>query len=65
MRPYDLRIENAKDGRMLEDFRNFLIVGRQPEEGTVQRHLLELRMLFDGSGFDPSRLREDSCSSGY
>jgi hypothetical protein len=58
-----LRIENAKNGRMLEDFRNFLIVDRQPEERTVQRHLLELRMLFDSSGFDPSRLRGRTSGS--
>jgi integrase len=55
-----LRMENCKNGRIFEDFRNFLIVDRQLEEGTVERHLVELRRLFESSDFNPlEATRED------
>jgi integrase len=55
-----LRIENAENERIFEDFKNFLIVDRQLEEGTVRRHLLELKRLFENSDFDPLKAtRED------
>ena len=61
--PYDLRIENSENKRIFDDFRNFLIVDRQLEEGTVQRHLLELRRLFESSGFDPLKAKREDIRS--
>jgi integrase/recombinase XerD len=46
-------MENGEDGRIFEDFRNFLLVDRQLEEGTVERHILELKRLFENAEFNP------------
>jgi len=46
-------MENCENERIFEDFKNFLIVDRQLEERTVERHLLEIRRLFKNSDFDP------------
>ena len=48
-----MRMENCENERIIEDFKVFLIVDRQLEERTVQRHLLEIRRLFKNSDFDP------------
>ena len=49
-----MRMENCENERIIiEDFKVFLIVDRQLEERTVQRHLLEVRRLFKNSDFDP------------
>jgi integrase/recombinase XerD len=46
-------MENGENGRIFEDFRNFLLVDRQLEEGTVERHILELKRLFENAEFNP------------
>jgi integrase len=52
-KPHGLRIENGENERIFEDFKNFLTVDRQLGEGTVERHLREIRSLFRNSDFDP------------
>ena len=52
-KPCDLRIENSENERIIEDFKNFLIIDRQLRERTVERHILEIRRFFKNSDFDP------------
>jgi integrase len=51
--PHGLRIENDENKRILDDFRNYLLIDRQLEEGTVERHILEIKKLFKSSDFNP------------
>jgi len=46
-------MENIEDERILEDFKNFLTVNRQLGERTVERHILELKRLFENAKFNP------------
>lgn len=39
--------------RILREFKDYLIVDRQLEKGTVERHISELERLFKVSGFNP------------
>jgi len=50
---HDERMENIEDERILEDFKNFLTVNRQLGERTVERHILELKRLFENAKFNP------------
>jgi integrase len=52
-KPYDLRMENVENERIFEDFRNFLIVDRQLKDETVNKHLREVRRLYENSDFNP------------
>jgi integrase len=50
---HGLRIENDENKRILDDFRNYLLIDRQLEEGTIERHILEIKRLFKSSDFNP------------
>jgi integrase/recombinase XerD len=57
-RPYgtespDERIENFENMRILRDFKDYLTIDRQLEEGTVRRHLQEVKRLFNMADFNP------------
>jgi len=52
-KPCDLRIENIENERIIEDFKNFLIVDRQLKDETVKKHLREIKRLFENSDFNP------------
>jgi len=45
-------MENRKNERIVEDFKNFLIIDKQLAERTVERHLLEIKIFFKNSDRD-------------
>ena len=57
-KPFNLRMENRENERIIEDFKNFLIVDKQLAGRTVERHLLEIKRFFKNSDCDPINVQK-------
>ncbi|MEM3382251.1 MAG: hypothetical protein QXQ11_08870 [Candidatus Bathyarchaeia archaeon] len=45
-------MENFENRKIIEDFNDHLKIDRRLEEGTVERHLLEIRRLLENANFN-------------
>ncbi|MEM2989827.1 MAG: hypothetical protein QXQ02_01425 [Halobacteria archaeon] len=48
----DKGMENFENGKIIGDFNDYLKIDRRLEEGTVERHLLEIRRLLENANFN-------------